>query len=533
MSTGAAAEKPLICLGEALVDLICPEPVADHAAARSFEVHFGGALANVAVAARRAGAPVALASGCGDDDRGRLLRDDLAAAGVDLRFYGEVPGVPTAFAFAYLDHGGEPTFEIHGAGIDAAIASLAGREGEIAAAGAAIVFGSNTLVDERSRDVTAAICERARGLGVPLLFDPNLRPGRWPDARRGPRAVPPATCATRRPQVQSRRGALAPGRGTVTATAAAEALLRSRAGAGRRHRRDGPRRRRGACTASGRSRRPSRSSSPLGAGDAFMGALAAEAHVGRASTSPGRTRRWRRRSRRGRGLHPPRSIRAMSGGGERGYARGAGDAERVGRKPTSTGDGASRSREAGNDPRAGVSGRFATASGELYGSRRNDPHGDPIHELVLTILSQNTNDNNRDVAYRAAARPASAIGTRSATPRPTGVEAIRPGGLANMKGPRIQQVLRRLGDRDADLDWLAEVPARRGDRLPDGAAGRRAQDRGLRHDLRARPARDPGRHPRLPGRRPARAVPARDLIRGARTTRCSRSPTAPTPTSCT
>ena len=36
---------------------------------------------------------------------------------------------------------------------------------------------------------------------------------------------------------------------------------------------------------------------------------------------------------------------------------------------------------------------------ELYGSRRNEPHGDPVHELVLTILSQNTSDTNRDVAY--------------------------------------------------------------------------------------------------------------------------------------
>ncbi len=263
MSTGAAAEKPLICLGEALVDLICPEPVADHAAARSFEVHCGGALANVAVAARRAGAPVALASACGDDDRGRLLRDDLAAAGVDLRFYGEVPGVPTAFAFAYLDHGGEPTFEIHGAGIDAAIASLAGREGEIAAAGAAIVFGSNTLVDERSRDVTAAICERARGLGVPLLFDPNLRPGRWPDAEAARRAVPPLRARLERPQVQSRRGALAPRRGAGHGRGGGRIAARSRAGAGRRHRRDGPRRRpwrlhrRGAATGR-RGREPAR-----------------------------------------------------------------------------------------------------------------------------------------------------------------------------------------------------------------------------------------------------------------------------------
>jgi fructokinase len=278
MSTGAAAEKPLICLGEALVDLICPEPVADHAAARSFEVHCGGALANVAVAARRAGAPVALASACGDDDRGRLLRDDLAAAGVDLRFYGEVPGVPTAFAFAYLDHGGEPTFEIHGAGIDAAIASLAGREGEIAAAGAAIVFGSNTLVDERSRDVTAAICERARGLGVPLLFDPNLRPGRWPDAEAARRRCLPYVRDSNvlKCNLGEARWLLAEEQ--VTATAAAESLLDLgpelvvvTAGTA-------PAVARGACTAAAQP--PAvEVVSPLGAGDAFMGTLAAKLHA--------------------------------------------------------------------------------------------------------------------------------------------------------------------------------------------------------------------------------------------------------------
>jgi sugar/nucleoside kinase (ribokinase family) len=92
--------------------------------------------------------------------------------------------VPTAFAFAFLDSGGEPTFEIHGEGIDASIASLTGREGELVEAAGGIAFGSNTLVVESSRRITAEICDRALESGVTLMFDPNLRPGRWDDLDR-------------------------------------------------------------------------------------------------------------------------------------------------------------------------------------------------------------------------------------------------------------------------------------------------------------------------------------------------------------
>src|SRR5262245_42325787 len=35
----------------------------------------------------------------------------------------------------------------------------------------------------------------------------------------------------------------------------------------------------------------------------------------------------------------------------------------------------------------------------IYGRPVNHPHGDPVHELVKTILSQNTSDTNRDTAY--------------------------------------------------------------------------------------------------------------------------------------
>jgi fructokinase len=174
----------LVCLGEALVDLICPDLVDDPREATRFDVRFGGALANVAVAARRAGTRVALAGGAGDDRWGRLIRDRLAAEDVDLDLQGTVPGVPTPFAFATLDRSREPEFEIHGAGIDAAISALAGREEELVAGAGAVCFGSNSTVQEGSRAVTAALRDAARAASVPVLFDPNLRPGRWDDLGR-------------------------------------------------------------------------------------------------------------------------------------------------------------------------------------------------------------------------------------------------------------------------------------------------------------------------------------------------------------
>ena len=178
---GREPHAPLVCLGEALVDLICPDPVADPADARRFLVHPGGALANVAVAIRRAGRRAALAGGCGDDEWGAYLRDALRREGIDLSLHAVMPGVSTPFAFATLDAAHEPAFRIHGDGIDEAIATLAGREAELVGIAEAVVIGSNTLPGAAARVVTEAIAAAAEREGVPLLFDPNLRPGRWDD----------------------------------------------------------------------------------------------------------------------------------------------------------------------------------------------------------------------------------------------------------------------------------------------------------------------------------------------------------------
>jgi len=76
----------------------------------------------------------------------------------------------------------------------------------------------------------------------------------------------------------------------------------------------------------------------------------------------------------------------------------------------------------------------------------------PLDELINTILSQNTNDRNRDVAYNSLrARFATWEDVRDA-PSAEVIDAIRPAGLANQKGPRIQTVLRQITDERGNLD---------------------------------------------------------------------------------
>jgi endonuclease-3 len=79
---------------------------------------------------------------------------------------------------------------------------------------------------------------------------------------------------------------------------------------------------------------------------------------------------------------------------------------------------------------------------------------------VSTILSQNTNDVNRDVAFdRLRTRIPTWEQVRDADPDEV-IDAIRPAGLANQKGPRIQEALRFITQErgQLELDFLAEWP---------------------------------------------------------------------------
>ncbi len=86
-----------------------------------------------------------------------------------------------------------------------------------------------------------------------------------------------------------------------------------------------------------------------------------------------------------------------------------------------------------------------------YGVPRREYSGDPLDILIETILSQNTNDQNRDRAYRRL---------RSRFPRwkdvlkgktRSIVSAIRPGGLAEQKAKRILEILHWIKEREGKL----------------------------------------------------------------------------------
>jgi endonuclease-3 len=83
-----------------------------------------------------------------------------------------------------------------------------------------------------------------------------------------------------------------------------------------------------------------------------------------------------------------------------------------------------------------------------------------IDELVSTILSQNTNDVNRDRGFNALrAKFPTWEAVRDANAEDV-IAAIKPAGLANQKGPRIQQVLRAISEERGalNLDFLADLP---------------------------------------------------------------------------
>jgi endonuclease-3 len=100
--------------------------------------------------------------------------------------------------------------------------------------------------------------------------------------------------------------------------------------------------------------------------------------------------------------------------------------------------------------------RLASEHGPLVPSRR----WEPLEELILTILSQNTSDVNSGRAYEALRRRFPTW-EGLAEARPSRVAAaIRAGGLANVKAPRILAVLREIRRREGgfDLSWMGRAP---------------------------------------------------------------------------
>ena len=96
----------------------------------------------------------------------------------------------------------------------------------------------------------------------------------------------------------------------------------------------------------------------------------------------------------------------------------------------------------------------------LYGAPEWRPHGDAMSELVLTLLSQNTSDQNSGRAFSRLLQRFPSWQAMLDAPLAAIEEAIRPGGLAPTKAPRLQAMLAEIKARRGgfDLRFLADLP---------------------------------------------------------------------------
>lgn len=184
--------KPVLAIGEVLIDLIASDEATSLEDAGSFVARPGGAPANVAVALARLGIPSAFCGVIGSDPFGARLRSTLDADSVDTTRLRSTSEADTTIAFAWKDKGGDGHFRI----LRMADRLLRVEDIERAAITktAAIVVGSVSLTEEPSRSALVRAIDIAAQAQIPTCVDVNMRPTLWtsPDSARD--ACEPALC---------------------------------------------------------------------------------------------------------------------------------------------------------------------------------------------------------------------------------------------------------------------------------------------------------------------------------------------------
>jgi fructokinase len=174
----SSVRKPILCLGEALIDLVAAEP-GPLAKAAHFEKSAGGAPANVAVGLARLGIPSAFIGKLGDDAFGHYLANLLSQQGVDVSSVTFCQAHGTCFTFVSLTEQGDRDFLF---GVERSADTFLSVEdlNEQQILGAtALHVGSFSLRHEPARSATLAAVLIANHAQVPVSFDPNLRTSVW------------------------------------------------------------------------------------------------------------------------------------------------------------------------------------------------------------------------------------------------------------------------------------------------------------------------------------------------------------------
>jgi fructokinase len=180
----------IICIGEAIVDLVPATTGLSLAQETTFVKAAGGAPANVAAGIAQLGGRAGFVGMVGDDGFGHFLAETLAGLGVDMAGLRYTKAAPTALAVVSLRADGDRDFIFYGqpaahthlspTDIDAAYI----RQADI------VHFGSISLIADPLREATLAALEVAQDAKLTLTsYDPNLRLALWDSAETARRTL--------------------------------------------------------------------------------------------------------------------------------------------------------------------------------------------------------------------------------------------------------------------------------------------------------------------------------------------------------
>jgi sugar/nucleoside kinase (ribokinase family) len=174
----------IISIGESLIDFLSVEKNVLIENTTGFSIAPGGAPANVAAAVAKLGGSSGFIGKVGEDSFGRMIKNTLRDAGVNVDLILLDKRVNTTLAFISVRENGEPdyTFYRNHCGADLALHQEELNEGYIKDS-KILHFGSISFIGEPLKSATLKAMNIAQGANRILSFDPNLRPSLWDNLR--------------------------------------------------------------------------------------------------------------------------------------------------------------------------------------------------------------------------------------------------------------------------------------------------------------------------------------------------------------
>ncbi len=167
-------ESKILCIGEALIDMICTDKGSTLSAGNNFLKKAGGAPTNVAAAIAALGGRVELAAKVGNDPFGKHLIKVMQSFGVSTKWMLQDSNFFTTFAFVSLMGDGERDF-IFNRGADGEL-SRAETEAIDLNEFSIIHFGSATgFLPGPLQAAYQGMLQRALQKNLFISFDPNYR----------------------------------------------------------------------------------------------------------------------------------------------------------------------------------------------------------------------------------------------------------------------------------------------------------------------------------------------------------------------